>query len=256
MFESTIPQGAAELLRESGYRRYLDEAESQTPRLGADVVLGSRLSSLSPSLQADLQRDEHKRHAGDSLCMLEVLAACVRHANRVTVHFCCTDKVVPLTLFPHQHLVHCPVPLAELCGMPLGLLKVLHVEPAILQFPGDENAQVLGAADRYFPLSPWLWAMAWHGSRTALLPEIAGPAAYRVNPGLEWERLPLNEDLKSAVQRLRQKAVNLRELSDWPGLSRERAVRLLNALYLQAGLIVSRTHPEASADSWFGGLGR
>jgi hypothetical protein len=29
-------------------------------------------------------------------------------------------------------------------------------------------------------------------------------------------------------------------------------MRLLNALYLQGGLIVSRTHPVATNDSWFG----
>ena len=50
-------------------------------------------------------------------------------------------------------------------------------------------------------------------------------------------------------------------MAQWPGFDRERAMRLLNALYLQAGLIVSRTHPEAAGeswfgDSWFGGLGR
>lgn len=257
MFESTIPQGQPELLRESGYRRYLDEAESQSPRLGADVVLGSRLSSLSPSLQADLQRDEHRRAAGEPLCVLEVLAACVRHAKRVTIHFCCVDKVVPLTMFPHQQHVHCPVLLAELCGMPLNLLRVMHVEPAVLQHPTDGNAQLLGEAGHYAPLSAWLWAMAWHGPRTALLPEISGHAAYRVNPGLDWERLPMDPELRAAVRRLRQGSANLRELVEWPGLSRERAGRLLNGLYLQAGLIVSRSHPVAAAESsWFGALGR
>lgn len=38
--------------------------------------------------------------------------------------------------------------------------------------------------------------------------------------------------------------------------SGERASRLLNALYLQSGLIVSRAHPAAFSESWFGGLGR
>ena len=32
--------------------------------------------------------------------------------------------------------------------------------------------------------------------------------------------------------------------------------RLLNALYLQSGLIVSRAHPAALGDSWFSALGR
>ena len=32
---------------------------------------------------------------------------------------------------------------------------------------------------------------------------------------------------------------------------RERAARLLNGLYLQSGLIVSRSHPDAVRDTWF-----
>ncbi len=40
-------------------------------------------------------------------------------------------------------------------------------------------------------------------------------------------------------------------MARWPGFDRDRAMRLLNALYLQAGLIVSRTHPAATSDSWF-----
>jgi hypothetical protein len=44
----------------------------------------------------------------------------------------------------------------------------------------------------------------------------------------------------------------LRDISDWAGFDRERAVRLLNALYLQAGLMVSRSHPDAISEGWFG----
>jgi hypothetical protein len=55
------------------------------------------------------------------------------------------------------------------------------------------------------------------------------------------------------VARLKREAVNLRELSQWPGFDRERAMRLLNGLYLQAGLMVSRTHPAATNDGWTSG---
>ena len=40
--------------------------------------------------------------------------------------------------------------------------------------------------------------------------------------------------------------MNLRDMAEWPGFDRPRAMRLLNALYLQAGLIVSRSHPAAT----------
>jgi hypothetical protein len=48
------------------------------------------------------------------------------------------------------------------------------------------------------------------------------------------------------VQRLQREAASLDDIARWPGLNRERATRLLNGVYLQAGLIVSRAHPAAS----------
>ena len=53
-FEPTIPFGQPELMRASGFTRYLDE-------LGRDAPEGApstRLSSLSPSLTQDLMRFE------------------------------------------------------------------------------------------------------------------------------------------------------------------------------------------------------
>ena len=57
--------------------------------------------------------------------------------------------------------------------------------------------------------------------------------------------------LTPAIQRLARQGATLKELADWPGMDRERATRLLNALYLQSGLIVSRSHPDAVRDGWF-----
>jgi hypothetical protein len=68
--------------------------------------------------------------------------------------------------------------------------------------------------------------------------------------------LAVRDDELAAVDRLRVTSTNLREIADWPGLNRTRAIRLLNALYLQAGLIVSRSHPGAVSEHWFSALGR
>jgi hypothetical protein len=65
------------------------------------------------------------------------------------------------------------------------------------------------------------------------------------------DALPAKGALLAAVLRLRREPTNLRDMAHWPGLNRERASRLLNALYLQAGLIVSRSHPDAVGDGWF-----
>jgi hypothetical protein len=64
--------------------------------------------------------------------------------------------------------------------------------------------------------------------------------------------LPTSGSLRLAVQQLRRQVASQREIASWPGMNRDRTTRLLNALYLQAGLIVSRSHPAALGDSWFG----
>jgi hypothetical protein len=109
---------------------------------------------------------------------------------------------------------------------------------------------LVGEAAHYAPLAPLLWELALRGARAELLPEIAGQAAYRISPGVNLRALDLSGSLAVAVSRLRRETTNLREIALWPGFDRERAMRLLNALYLQAGLMVSRTHPAATNEGW------
>ncbi|HJV62007.1 MAG TPA: hypothetical protein VJ743_13750 [Albitalea sp.] len=243
MFESTIPFGEPELMRASAYRLYLKELEAEAAQAG----VSTRISSLSPSLRADLYRFEVD---GGTSEVLEVVAACVRHAKRVTIQLQYGERVVPLTVFPEERLVHCPLPLAQLLADPLQL-RVLHVEPALLRPPGQEDSGLVGDPHLHSPLAPLLWELAMRGGRTELLPEIAGPAVYRVAPGLEVGALPVSGTVLAAIYRLRRESSSLREISEWAGMGRERAVRLLNALYLQAGLMVSRSHPDAINDGWF-----
>ena len=246
MFESTIPFGEPELMRASAYRLYLKELEAEAAQSG----VSSRISSLSPSLRADLYRFEADGRISE---VLEVMAACIRHAKRVTIHLQLGERVVPLTVFPEERLVHCPLDVPKLLANPAAL-TVMHVEPAMLLPPGNEPSGLVGEARHHAPLAPLLWELAMRGARTELLPEIAGPAVYRVTPGLDLGTLPVGATVLAAIYRLRREAVSLRELSDFAGFDREKAVRLLNALYLQAGLMVSRSHPDAISESWFGRL--
>ena len=255
MHESTIPFGQVELMHVSSYVRYLDELDG-SPGMRHDVVLGTRLSDLSPSLQADLLRDYDKRSPNDRLDVLEVMAASVRHCSAVTIHCTYGNKAMPISVFPQRQCIHCPLPLSALGNDALRAMSVLHVEPTLLTPPGQSQLAGQQASDLYSPLAPWLWEFAWHGARCELLPAIAGPAAYRIAPTMAWSRWPMDHDLLSAVQRLLNNSVNMRELSDLPGMSRERAARLLNALYLQAGLIVTRSTREAFSESFWGGLSR
>ena len=244
LFEPTIPFGEPELGRASGYQRYLEELDAES----GDDGVSARISSLSPSLRADLLRFETDEGGSE---VVEVLAACVRHSKHVTIHLQCGERVLPLTVFAQQRLVHCPMPLEDLMGKYLPTLRVMHVEPALLRPPGDPQKELVGDAHLHHPLGPVLWELAMRGLRAALLPEIAGPAVYRVAPGLDRHVVPARGALRAAVLRLAQHSASLREVASWPGMDRERAVRLLNALYLQAGLIVSRSHPGAARDRWF-----
>lgn len=243
MFEPTIPFGEPELMRASAYQRYLDELTDSTR--GA---ISTRISQLSPSLQADLLRFGED---GGGSEVVEVMAACVRHGKRVTIHLQCDERVVPLTVFAQERLVHCPLPLEELTGKYLINARVMHVEPALLRPPGDPDAALIGAPHQHHSLAPLMWELAMRGLRRELLPEISGPAVYRVAPGLDVASLPCSGMLRTTIQRLARQSATLRELADWPGMDRERATRLLNALYLQSGLIVSRSHPDAVRESWF-----
>ena len=244
LFDSTIPFGEPELLRASAYKRYLEEFEAETTTGG----MSTRLAQLSPSLRADLQRFEHDGTGGEAV---EVVAACVRHLKRVTIHLQCGERVVPLTVFPQQGLVHCPMDINELIDRHLPELRVMHVEPALLRPPGDPIDSLVGPAHMHHPLAPLMWQLAMRGPRRTLLPEIGGPAAYRVAPSLNIAGLPVRGVLRAVIEKLRRQSANLSEIASWPTLDRERAARLLNGLYLQSGLIVSRSHPDAVRDTWF-----
>ena len=244
LYDSTLPFGAPELLKASAYRRYLEDLDAAA----APGAASTRLSQLSASLQADLGRFEQR---GNNSEAIEVVAACIRHSSRVTLYLQCNDRVVPLTVFPHERLLHCPISPDELIEQHLPRLRVMHLEPATLRPPGDADRELIGERRFYHPLSPLLWALAMRGPRPTLLPEIAGPAVYRIAPGLDLTGLPAGGALRAGIDRLRRSATSLNGIAAWPGFDRERAARLLNALYLQAGLIVSRSHPDAVRDSWF-----
>jgi hypothetical protein len=245
MFEPTRPLGEPDLMRASAFQRYLDEMAAAE---SADPIQG-RLNSLPPSLLQDLIRFER---GGSQSEVLEVLAASVRHASELTLHLQWQDRVVPLTVFPGHKLAYLPLPMEDFLGERLSELKVMQVEPAIRRPPGDSESALIGEPHLYASMTALLWSMAMRGARDTLLPEIAGIAAYRIAPGADLRGLDLPGALSVAVERLQRDSFPLRAIADWPGMDRARASRLLNALYLLAGLIVSRTHPAASNDNWFG----
>ena len=227
------------------------------------------LSSLSPSLLQDLQRFDSGQPQRE---LLEVLAAALRHTQALAIDLSWGASALTLTVFPQQRRLHCPLPLADWAAHDLGALQVRRVRPALMHAPAAaQPAQVAlsraespdtdqldpgqrGSAGHDDPgaLAPLLWRVALQGSRAALLPELQGPAGYRVAPGLSLVGLDVPGAMANCIARLRRQTCNLAEIAGWTGVGKERATRLLNALYLQSGLIVSRSHPAATTEDWRG----
>ncbi len=244
-FESTLPMGAADLVRASAFRRSIED-----DRRGDDDRVTSRLSSLDPSLHQDLLRFEQKGRQSE---LLEVMAGAVRHSSAVTVHLQLHEHVIALTVFPVHRLVHCQVAMAAFFELQLTELEVLRVEKAHMQVPDLQTLAQSHVQAQFAPLGKLLWELSLRGSRDELLPEIAGQAAYRITPTVDLSALELTGSLASACEKLQRQTTSLREIAEWPGFDRPRAMRMLNGLYLQAGLMVSRTHPAATNEGWFSG---
>ena len=249
-FSQTQPSFDTVLPRVSDFQRRQRQL-GHSPDAGAGSTLQS---TLDVSLLQDLQRFEKPAGSG-CLEVLEVMAAAVRHGRALRLLLEHEGLVLPLTVKPQERLVHAPLALAQWSLLRWSTLKVLQVEPAAAAEPATltqgaplgvmQQQAPLGVMQQQAPLSLVLWALALEGSRADLLPEIAGPVAYRIVPGTDLSGLDLAGLLASAVTRLQRQTTTLGELSQWPGFDRERATRLLNGLYLQAGLMITRTRPAA-----------
>ncbi len=209
-------------------------------------VAGTRLSSLDTSLMQDLLRFDRVGGPGPGLELLEVMAAALRHGRSLRVVMQHESRELVWTLFPNQKLFHCLLSADSRARLPLNRLRVDRVEPAGREPPAPD-----AKAAHHFALRPLLWDLALHGARSDLLPEIAGPVAYRISPAGDLAGLQQREQgatLAAALARLRRETTALSDIERWPGFSRDRAQRLLNGLYLNAALMVSRTHPSAIQD--------
>lgn len=245
LFEPTHPAGANELMRVSQFER--DTMADGLDRQAEVTASGTRLAALNPSLLQDLQRFDAAHDPAEGLDPMEVMAASLRHARPLLVHLQAGPRVVPLTVWPQTWQLQSPLSLAEWLSLRLDELRVLSVQPAVGAMPhtatasGDASAQV--PEETLAPLRPLLWELALRGSRGRLLPEIAGIAIYRVAPGAELVALDLAGSLRAAVIRLQHEGRPLRQIAAFADFDLNRATRLLNGLYLQAALMISRSHP-------------
>lgn len=197
---------------------------------------------VSSTLQAELHLLHRQGLEGD---LLQVAAACVRLRQPALLFIDCEGLVWPVTLFPADMRYHARRSLAEFARDSLARLRLIEVAPPSVRAPGPWMHVPEARAEAYHPLAPALWALALHGPSASVLGEIGGTAAYRALHRPADEGLPTPGALGAAVERLRQETMSLARLASLPGMSTERAQRLLNALYLSANLMVSRAHPAA-----------
>ena len=225
---------------------------------GADGgPMGIAPSTMLPStLQSEL--DRLHAHA-DTDDVLEVMAACLRHRESALLYVGMAPYVWSVTLFPIQGIYHARRDVADpVMAEGLGRLKLISAERPIVRPPGHWLHERVSAHDKYHPMSELVWEVALRGPRATLLTEISGRTAYRLAPGRGEDRPVPSGAIASAIVRLRKETGSLREMTSWPGMSLERASRLLNALYLTDSLIVMRTHPRARKEpmDWGRLLGR
>jgi hypothetical protein len=198
---------------------------------------------LSTTLMADLYRLEARSGSSD---VLEVMAACVRHREPAMLCVKHQELVWPLTLFPATMQYHSPQDITVDTPASLVSASLLTTEAAGVRPPGHWMHERVAQIEHYRPLQPLLWTFAIHGPRSALLAEISPTAAYRALRSPADDGLSLSGAMGSAAEHMRRETASLRTISTWPGMTMERACRLLNGLYLVSALLTTRAHPAAN----------
>lgn len=197
---------------------------------------GTFSATLSSSLLADLRRFADDPQGAD---LLAVLAAGVRHARPLALTLELLEHRFKLAIFPREQVYRCALDLSALASRELGQLRLVRVEPEAAVAASDANSAHASAGDA-MPLPPLLWLLATQGQRSELLPELAGPVRYRMAPGLLLSGLPIDDAARPMLHRLWCESCSLDDLAGDTVLGRWPACRLLNALYLQSGLMISR----------------
>ncbi|MBC8056005.1 MAG: hypothetical protein H7Y61_05455 [Rhizobiales bacterium] len=232
----------------------VSEFERERMRTGGSAFARLDGATVLPTtLLADLRRLDA---AGESDEPLEVVAACVRHREAALLCLQYEGLVWPITLFPQQMLYHSPRDMVEARPTSLARIGLISAEPPGVRPPGHWMHERVAQTEHYRRLLPLLWSLALDGPRATLLAEIGGTAAYRALKNPEADGVTLGGPVRSAAQRLRRETVSLRDVAAWPGMSVERAARLLNGLYLSSALLVTRSHPAARPEprtAWRGG---
>lgn len=166
--------------------------------------------------------------------LLRLVASCVRRGQDVQLAMDLDGKSNSLTIWPRK----------QLFGSDVDLLALSEVETQRLALVSGTQLRP-GASDAHRvthlgTLRRLLWKFAVHGRHSGLLPEISGTRAYRVVSAFDAGDLDLPAIYESLLIHLRAEPVSL-DFLDSLSPRKGVAARLLNGLYLQSALMVSRT---------------
>lgn len=213
----------------------------QAGALAVDSLAGWGVTPTKAAFTTSMQADLRKLANSPRHCSaLAVVAASVRHSHPMAMKVQVADHEATLAVFPRDRQYRCELDLCQLPREQLAQLRLVLVMSSTPLYPTSMGAGRLGMG----PLGPMLWQLAKYGPTDELLPEIAGPAVYRLAPSLHLADLPVDPELIAVLQQMRRRPCTVEELAARPGFSRARVCRLLNAIYLQAGLIVTRSLPK------------
>lgn len=165
--------------------------------------------------------------------LLRLVASCVRRGQDVQLTVDLDGNSNSLTIWPRKQLFGSDVDLLALSEVATQRLALVSGRQLM---PGASDANCvthLGA------LRHLLWKFALHGRHSGLLPEIGGTRTYRVVSAFDAGDLDLPPVCESLLMHLRSDPVSL-EFLDSLSPRKGVAARLLNGLYLQSALMVSR----------------
>lgn len=165
--------------------------------------------------------------AGESVALLPLVAASVRHGQVVSIAVTGSGLRGRLDLDPRHQVFDTDLPLLTMPDDLLARLRVYRADDGAPAWPAD-------APRLEGNLSALIWRIALRGSYAALLPEIAQRTRYRLAAG----RVSLPPDLPPAwhhaVERLREAPMPRSAIT---GAAAPAWRRVLNAIYLHGGLI-------------------
>ncbi len=217
-------------------------------RVSAIACDGSSNAKRNGWFSEVLQEQLHqlRKHA-DHDDALEIFDVFMQHVENTTLYLEFNESVVPLTIYPALQMYHSPRNLSQASHSLFASMRFLQAELPIISPPRHSAHPSKIRADNYYPLLPLLQTLALHGPRTLLMSAIDRKSSFQLKPGFDVKSLGLPSSMCSVADHLAAKPITLSHVASLPGMSAERAPRLINALFVSGALNSFERSTEAEA---------